>query len=73
MLAAGGKLGPRRVGALARTTSPMWLARTIAISLGITTRAPAREAASAAIPEILLHLRQDIDNLDTTVATVFNL
>jgi len=73
-LAAGGKPGPRQVEALARTTSPMWLARTIAVSLGFTTaRTPAREAASAAIPEILLHLRHDVDTLDTTAAAVFNL
>lgn len=72
-LATGGKPGPRQVEALARTTSPMWLARTIAASLGIATAStPAQDAASAAIPEILLHLHHDIDTLDKTAATVFN-
>ena len=73
-LVAGGTLGPQRVEALARTTSPMWLARTIAISLGRTgARGLDREAATAAVPEILLRLRDDLDDLDRTAETVFNL
>jgi len=71
-LMAGGEPGPRRVEALARTTSPMWLARTIAISLGRTgATASRREAATAAVPDILGRMREDLDNLDTAAAMVF--